>query len=290
MHILRPLFIAIATLTAFGGVSSPAAAAESYDACVGFIDALPATITTQGIWCLRQNLDTSAASGNMIDIQTNNVTIDCNGFRIRGSGGGAATTAVGIYAESRLNLAIRHCTIRGFLVGIELVGGSDYIVENNLLDQSRFIGIDAAGAASVVRRNTVVNTGGSPSTGQAYAIYAEGDVIDNVVDGVYGADSITNFGAIGIYSPTDIDINFGMVIQGNRIRNLTPKGTGQAIGINSNGLGVAVRDNAIGQPISTTGFGIACSDNRSHLRDNVVRNYATGIQMTCDNAGGNSVD
>jgi hypothetical protein len=55
-------------------------------------------------------------------------------------------------------------------------------------------------------------------------------------------------------------------------------------------LGVAVRDNAIGQPTSTTGFGIACSDNRSHLRDNVVRNYATGIQMTCDNAGGNSVD
>jgi len=74
MHILRPLFILIATLTAFGGVSSPAAAAESYDACVGFIDALPAVITTQGIWCLRQNLDTSAASGNMIDIQTNNVT------------------------------------------------------------------------------------------------------------------------------------------------------------------------------------------------------------------------
>src|SRR5881227_2066237 len=128
MDILRHLFIAIATLAAFAGASGPAAAAESYDGCFGFIDALPATITTQGIWCLRQNLDTSATSGNMIDIQTNNVTIDCNGFRLRGSGGGASTTAVGIYATGRLNLAIRHCTIRGFLAGIELTGGSDYLV------------------------------------------------------------------------------------------------------------------------------------------------------------------
>jgi parallel beta-helix repeat protein len=290
MHILRPLFILIATLTAFGGVSSPAAAAESYDACVGFIDALPAVITTQGIWCLRQNLDTSAASGNMIDIQTNNVTIDCNGFRIRGSGGGASTTAVGIFANSRLNLAIRYCTIRGFQVGIALVDGSDYIVENNLLDQSRFTGIEISGAGGVVRRNTIVNTAGSPAASLAYAISAKGDIIDNVVDSVFGADSVVDFTAVGIYSPTDAGINFGIVIQGNRIRNLTPKGTGEAIGILSSGSGVAVRDNAIGQASSTTGFGIACYNATSHVRDNVIRNYVTGIQVGCDNAGGNSVD
>src|SRR5207302_7880417 len=128
-----------------------------------------------------------------------NVTIDCNGCRMRGSGGGASTTATGIFANGRLNLAIRHCTIRGFLIGIEVFGGSDYLVENNLLDQSRFIGIETAGAGSVVRRNNVVNTGGSPAAGQASAISAEGDVIDNVVDGVYGADSVVNFGANGIY-------------------------------------------------------------------------------------------
>jgi hypothetical protein len=44
MHIFRFLFIAIATLAAFAGASGPAAAAESYDGCFGFIDALPATI------------------------------------------------------------------------------------------------------------------------------------------------------------------------------------------------------------------------------------------------------
>ena len=122
MHIFRFLFIAIATLAAFAGASGPAAAAESYDSCFGFIDALPATITTQGTWCLRQNLDTSATTGNMIEIQTNNVTIDCNGFRMRGSGGGASTTATGIFANGRLNLVIRRCTIRGFSLGIRRPG------------------------------------------------------------------------------------------------------------------------------------------------------------------------
>jgi parallel beta-helix repeat protein len=226
----------------------------------------------------------------VLEIQNNNVTIDCNGFRMRGSGGGAATTAVGIYASGRLNLAIRHCTIRGFQVGIDLDGAGDTIVENNLLDQSRLFGIETTGAGSVVRHNNVVNTGGSPGNGQVYAIYAEGDVIDNVVDGVFGADSITNFSANGIYSPTDAGINFGIVIQGNRIRNLTPKGTGEAIGITSNGSGVAVRDNAIGQASSTTGFGVACHDNTSHVRDNVILNYGTGIAVACHDAGGNSVN
>jgi parallel beta-helix repeat protein len=130
---------------------------------------------------------------------------------------------VGIFANSRLNLAIRYCTIRGFQVGIALIDGSDYIVENNLLDQSRFTGIEISGAGGVVRRNTIVNTAGSPAASLAYAISAKGDIIDNVVDSVFGADSVVDFTAVGIYSPTDAGINFGMVIQGNRIRNLTPE-------------------------------------------------------------------
>lgn len=289
MDILRALFISIAVLASSGGASGPAAAAESYDSCVGFIDALPAAITTQGTWCLRQDLDSSASSGHMIEIQTNNVTIDCNGFRIRGSGGGANTTAAGIYASGRLNLAIRHCTIRGFQAGIDLDGASDTIVESNLVDQSRLVGIEVTGTGSVVRRNNVTNTVSSSASGQGYGIFATGDVIDNVVDGVFGADSLVNFTATGIRSPTNTG-NFGIVIQGNRIRNLTPKGTGQAVGIYSIGLGVAVRDNAIGQDSLTTGFGVSCGDNTSHVRDNVILNYGTGIAVACHDAGGNSVN
>src|SRR5688572_11518098 len=63
-------------------------AAASYDACTGFIDTLPATIGTQGTWCLRNNLTSSLASGAAISIATNNVVLDCNGFKIGGLSAG----------------------------------------------------------------------------------------------------------------------------------------------------------------------------------------------------------
>src|SRR5690606_14995164 len=62
----------------------PARAADDYDACAGFIDSVPATITSQGVWCLRKDLSTAIASGSAITIATNNVTIDCNGFKLGG--------------------------------------------------------------------------------------------------------------------------------------------------------------------------------------------------------------
>ena len=53
---------------------------ETFASCRGFIDSLPATITSGGTWCLDHDVATSMTSGAAIDIQSNNVTIDCNGF------------------------------------------------------------------------------------------------------------------------------------------------------------------------------------------------------------------
>jgi hypothetical protein len=176
------------------------------------------------------------------------------------------------------------------LEGDRVVRGGDFIVENNLLDLNRFIAIEIEGAASVVRRNNILNTGGATGGTLAYAIYALGDVTDNVIDGVFGADGVVNFDARGIYSSTAILENFGIVIQGNRIRNLTPKGSGTAVGITSNGQGVSVRDNALGQPSSTPGTGVVCADNTSHVHDNVILRYGTGVAQACDKTGGNSIN
>src|SRR5688572_20901601 len=75
---------------------APARATESYDGCTGFIDSLPATISTPGTWCLRGHRYTSITSGAAIRITANNVTLDCNDFRLSGLGAGAGTLAVGI--------------------------------------------------------------------------------------------------------------------------------------------------------------------------------------------------
>src|SRR5688572_8652857 len=62
--------------------TAPARAASAYDSCTGTIPALPATISTQGTWCLSKDLNTAVTTGNAITITANNVTIDCNGFKL----------------------------------------------------------------------------------------------------------------------------------------------------------------------------------------------------------------
>jgi hypothetical protein len=113
-----PLVLAFGLLS----LSSPSPAAESYDNCTGFIDTLPATINTQGTWCLRKDISTAMASGMAITIAVHNVTIDCNDFKLGGLAAGTATEAVGIYADERNNITVRNCNVRGFMYGLGFIG------------------------------------------------------------------------------------------------------------------------------------------------------------------------
>src|SRR4249919_2976114 len=89
------------------GAPRAAEAAESYDNCTGFITSLPAVISTQGTWCLKQDLSI-AVSGIAITLNANNVTINCNDFKLTGM-----NQATGIYGMKRFNNTVRHCDIRG---------------------------------------------------------------------------------------------------------------------------------------------------------------------------------
>src|SRR5690606_14034939 len=104
----RILLTSLALLAGMLLVPHAARAAQSYDTCTGFIDSLPATINSQGTWCLRGNVSTAITSGNAIEVAANNVTIDCNGFKIGGLGGGVATRTWGIVANERFNLRVNN--------------------------------------------------------------------------------------------------------------------------------------------------------------------------------------
>ena len=84
------------------------------------ITSLPAVITVQGIHCFTGDLSTAQTSGNAIDIQTNNVVLDLNGFKLGGLAAGTGTHATGIHALNRQNITIKNGTIRGFSTGITL--------------------------------------------------------------------------------------------------------------------------------------------------------------------------
>jgi hypothetical protein len=268
--------IALAT-GAWLALPLPAQAAESYDNCTGFVSSLPATISTQGTWCLNKDLATSATSGDVITIATNNVTIDCNHFKIGGLGAGPGTTANGIRAATRLNATIRNCNIRGFYRGVYFTAGGGHLVEDSSFDGNTLYSIYITSPGSTVRNNLVVDTGGSTATpGVAYGIRVQNgvDVIGNTVNGVAPTGADAN--AYGIYTSS----NGNGSVNGNRVRGLASAGTGAPFGIYTFSSGRSItRDNDVQGPGPGVvgGIGIRCTDNFATARDNVVAGFATGI-------------
>jgi len=161
------------------------------------ITGVPTIITVQGIYCFTGDLATGMTSGVAIQIQTNNVVLDLNGFKLGDLAAGPGTHAVGIFAANLQNITIKNGTIRGFAAAIFLedTGASQgHVVEDIRADQNRQGGIDVEGDGIIVRNNQVVATGGSTAFGanvNAIGIFVSGtgprvlnnDVINTVAQG-----------------------------------------------------------------------------------------------------------
>ena len=197
------------------------------------ITSLPAVITVQGVYCFTGNLSTAMTVGNAIDIQTNNVVLDLNGFKLGGLAAGPGTGASGIFAFTRQNITIKNGTVRGFKYGIWLEDLSPYttsqghIIEDIRADQNTYFGMYIWGTGNVIRNNQVVATGGSTGTIHALGIEAAGPgvrVLNNDVTEVAAQENGT---AIGI----NVSNASNSVVAGNRVGNLTAP-----IGINKYGI------------------------------------------------------
>jgi hypothetical protein len=187
------------------------------------------------------------------------------------------------------NIRVRHCTIQGFHDGINIDNTTaqiGHLIEDNRLLLNRVLGMNVIGPGTIIRRNTVMNTGGNSTSIVATGIRASGDVVDNVVDGIVAGSGAANFTSVGI---GDIVAN-GILVQGNRVRNLTQTGSGTALGIDLGGgaIGGTVRDNYVVQGTPTVGTAITCFVE-GRVRDNVARNYSAGLSTNCSDDGGNVV-
>ena len=209
------------------------------------ITSLPYTITAQGVYCFTGNLSTSMASGNAITINTNNVTLDLNGFKLGGLGAGDGTGTLGIYAGQKRNITIKNGIVRGFYIGIWLHAGSPYVsssghvVTGILADQNTLIGIQVAGFGNTVSNNTVVDTGGSTINYDAYGILVHGNgakVVNNDI-------SKTTAQITGIaYGMQIISSNYSLVQNNTVTDTIEDTGTSYAIYI-GNSEGVFLRNN-----------------------------------------------
>ena len=267
----------------------PAHAAQSYDNCAGTIASLPAVIASQGTWCLKADLATALTTGNAIAINANNVTIDCNDFKLGGLAAGVGTQTYGIYARDRQNITVRHCNIRGFYVGVSLEGtggannGGGHVVEDNNFDGNTYIAVSIGGDGSVIRRNRIFDTGGSTiqlGPEAVYVAYAV-DVLDNTISGVAATASGNGY-AIGIFSG-------GNIVSGNRLSGLVSDGTGLVWGIRNNSTKLFITSNFLTGSGLTGSEGLSCFNvNNSRAKDNVISGFATGM-TNCGDAGGNDV-
>jgi parallel beta-helix repeat protein len=281
MHIRSRLLAATTSLLAGLLAVAPALGAESYDNCTGTISTLPVTISSQGVWCLKGDLSTTITSGNAITIAANNVTIDCNDFKLGGLAAGPASTVRGIYALNRQNATVRHCNVRGFKEGVFLELGAGHLVEDNRLDSNLRVGIWVTGDNNVVRRNRVFDTGGATASSQSYGIYASGNVDDNIVSGLFvdlGGGSM--YGIAGTGSNTRVS--------GNVVTDfdITPTGGGGVTirGIAGNAAYVAMSGNhVVSGSASASGIGIG-GGATSFCKDNVVAGFSLNVG-TCVSGG-----
>ena len=266
-------------------------AAQSYDNCTGFITSVPTVITTQGTWCLKQDLATAIASGQAITISTNNVTIDCNNFKLGGLAAGSGTFAVGILAVDRFNETIRNCNIRGFEYGVLLTNsnsssGGGHVIEDNRFDGNTFVGLRVEGDGSVIQRNRVTDTGGTTTAANANAEAIETwyavDVMDNTVSGVVATGSSTG-NAFGIKAVSNINGS----ISGNRIRGLAKVGTATVFGIYASVSDrVFIHDNDLAGDGSSGSGPVVCSDSATSVRNNTFSRFS-GDMAGCNDDGGN---
>jgi len=274
--------VAIALLAA----ALPAPAAESYDNCTGIVDSLPATIGTSGTWCLQGDLSTAMGTGAAVSVTANNVTLDCNGFKIGGLAAGPGSAATGVFANGRTNTVVRNCSIRGFQHGIDLFLGEGHVVEDNSLDGSTSIGIQISGDG-VIRRNIVRGTGGSTLTPSVNGIRTthDVDIIDNSIIGVAAG---SGGGAYGILAYG----NENGSIRDNRIRGVV--GEGLVVGISSaqmliNGVPTEGRITlANNQIIGPGDWALFCHNGSGVARDNVLSGFTAGI-TNCTVSIGNDV-
>lgn len=245
------------------------------------ISAIPTTITIQGVYCLTGDLATNMASGAMITIATNNVSIDFNRHKLGGQAAGPATNATGVYANGRLNVQIRNGVIRGFRKGIDLEGGSGHFVEGMILDGNTEAGIYIQSASNaIVQANQVVNTGGTNFATDTFGIYAHGTNLRVVANDI----SLTTRNSGGVQNAFGIrTFAFASVFDDNRITNNADYGI-----YSSNNQHVSISRNRIHNSIVGGAIGIRTNaPNNCICRDNTVTGYATSL--SCGQDGGGNV-
>jgi nitrous oxidase accessory protein NosD len=273
---LKPLGLVILLLvtSAVYAAKPPPQPPPPPDGCTAAIDNLPYEITEEGVYCFTGNLSTDTISGSAITINVDNVVIDLKGWMLDGLDAGTLTKTEGIYAKDRFNISIRNGTIRGFYYGIYLHGdpttdSQGHLIEDIHAIQNRLGGIVIVGTDSIIRRNMVLESGGSTVSANvsAFGIHTFGHGVRLLNNDIINTAASGSGNAWALY----LVQSHGAVVESNRVDVVSGAG-------NSSGLQIQSSSDvlAIGNRITMATNGIVyTTSSTGKFMDNITSGVAT---------------
>lgn len=195
-----------------------------------WITSVPYNITAPGYYCLKQNISTDLIGG-AIEIQANDVTLDCKGRSITHTSPTNEATGIGGGGFGPIHdVTVRSCKVVNFSTGIVFSPGAERIeIINNDVLQSALDGIVIWANNSRIVGNNLLNANDRIGLGFVRNITATafepgvrstGNVItNNVIAGSSGAGSIWGI---------RVDMAVDVTVNNNQIVDLRPNANGFA--------------------------------------------------------------
>lgn len=210
----------------------------------------PVTLSAPGSYLLTGNLTVPGENTRAIDVASNDVTLDMNGFVIQGpvvcsgtplecvpSGG----SGEGIFASTRTGVTVRNGTIRGLgNDGVELLGGSTRIEGLSVLSNG---GVGVQIDAGAVSGSHAESNGGGGLAASGAATISANTVVRNGDIGIFaGNGSNVHGNSVRQNESTGIHLGFTGTVSGNTVTQngddgifLTASGTVTNNTVESNG-------------------------------------------------------
>jgi hypothetical protein len=159
------------------------------------IHRLPFTIDVPGRYCLAEDLSLYPMPGDgprlhapaALKVLADDVTIDLSGHVLNDHTLGMATNALAVRAHDRKRLTVTNGTVRGFFIGVAMVGdkGESVSVHDVRFEEVRYAAVHFNKVRGFdVRDNQLVNMGHGSAWYMPHAmlVSGEGTIAGNVID------------------------------------------------------------------------------------------------------------
>ena len=270
---MKRTLVVVAAAAGFGVLALSAGVAHSVAVPGGTAITICQTITQPGAYFLAKNL-TAGLTGHCLVIAADHVTIDFNGYRIKGNGSGDCVRDSG----SREGIVLKNGTVTGCFEGINLGNTDACKIEEMRVLENNSTGIHVADRC-LIKNNVVADNDGTGILGEDRTVILQNVVVDNGSNGFDG-----------------INVDDESVIEQNLVQSNGNSDTGDGHGIHT--CESAVIKNNVCSDNADDGIFVACRGSVI-IANSCMNNGDDGIHAgetaavhfnSADNNGGDGFD